>query len=105
MANGFSVRAGAVAEGGSRMKALGSEAQNVASAACGALEEMTSAAGHPGLAQALAGMGSTSAVMFAIARAAFERSATAHEQAAQGYRDAENKNLQAVSRIGERGAQ
>lgn len=100
MADGFTVRADEVAEGGRRMSSLGSEAQNVADSASGALGEMTSAAGHPGLVKALAGMGSTSAIMFAIARAAFEKSATAHVQTAQGYGDAESKNLQAVSRIG-----
>jgi hypothetical protein len=100
MADGFSVRADVVAAGSGQMHSLGSQAQDVASIAAGALEGMTAAAGYPGLTQALAGMTSTAVTMFAIAGMAFERSAGNHALTAQGYRDSEARNVEAIGRIG-----
>jgi hypothetical protein len=82
------------------MRSLGSQAQNVASVAVSALQGMTEATGHPGLAQALAAMGSTGVTMFEIAGMAFERSAENHAQSAQAYQDSEAKTLAAIGRIG-----
>jgi hypothetical protein len=85
------------------MQSLGSQADNVAGTAIGALQGMTEAAGHPALTEALAGMGSTGVTMFAIAGAAFEQSAGNHAQTAQAYQDSEDKNVEAVRRIGAEG--
>jgi hypothetical protein len=100
MADGFSVRADVVAAGSGQMRSLGSQAQDVAGIASDALEGMTGAAGHLGLTQALVGMTSTGVTMFAIAGMAFERSAGNHVQTAEGYRDSEARNVEAIGRIG-----
>lgn len=103
MADGFSVRTDAVAAGSGPMRSLGSDAQDTAAVAVGALEEMAEAAGHPGLTQALAGMTSTAGTMFEIAEMAFEQSAVRHVQTAQGYADADAGTIEAIDRAGVRG--
>jgi hypothetical protein len=63
--------------------------------------QMVTVPAHPGAnSLALAGMTSTAVTMFAIAGMTFERSADNHALTAQGYRDSEARNVEAIGRIG-----
>ena len=85
MGTGFTVRAGQLAAGRGQVTAQERRCEQVATAVVETIAQMAGAAGHPGLASALAGASETGTETFVVTGALYAHVARSLEQSAASY--------------------
>lgn len=99
MAGGLTARADMLAAGGGRVTAEASHCEEVATAVVETIAEMGGAAGHPGLASALAEASEVSTETFLVTGGLFAHVAQGLEQSAVNYGNAEQTIIERMQEI------